>query len=352
MHKMARSIRLEPVPGWQVVGADSAAPILDARALPLLRGIERHGTLVAAARAAAVPYRTAWTILAEAGEALGMPLAELSPGRGALLTALAIRLISADDEARRLLASAIAPLEVQQAPARSARTASPLRVAASHDIALAQLKDRWRVAHGVQLAFHGSAQNLDAFHAGQADLAGFHVSTDVEGEDALLARLKPGRDALLRFLTRSQGLILPRGNPRRVRTLADLASKRLSIINRQAGSGTRLLFDRLLAAEGVNAEAIPGYAMEEFTHPAIAATVAAGKADAGFGIEAAAAQFGLHFVPLVTERYFFACKRRALGSSRIEAFRDLLRNPATRAVVAPLPGYALDGPGEIAPGMR
>lgn len=140
---------------------------------------------------------------------------------------------------------------------------------------------------------------------------------------------------------------MARGNPRRLRGIGDLVAKRLTIVNRQPGSGTRLLFDRLLARAGIAGGSLAGYSNEEFTHAAIAATVAAGRADAGFGIRAAAAQFGLGFVPIVNERYLFACARRSVESARVVAFRELLASRATRAVVAPLPGYSLDAPGKL-----
>lgn len=325
------------------------AQAIDARLLPLIRGIAHTGTLVAAARSCNVPYRTAWGVLEDAGRALGTPLVTLARGRGASLTPLSRRWLDVDELARQALDASMFSVALRPGDTRvaTAKAAPLLKVAASHDIALAQLKDRWRVGHGIALAFHGSAESLDAFHGGQAELAGFHVDSDASASDPLLARLDPSRDALLRFLTREQGLIVPRGNPKRVRTLADLASKRLAIVNRQPVSGTRLLFDRLLAREGVEPAALAGYSNEEFTHVAVAATIAAGRADAGFGIRAAAAQFGLAFLSLVTERYLFACRRRALDTAKVRAFRVLLASDATRAVVVPLPGYALDGPGEV-----
>ena len=161
-----------------------------------------------------------------------------------------------------------------------------------------------------------------------------------------LLRLDPGATRCCRFLTRVQGLILPRGNPRRVRSLADVAAKAPAIVNRQPGSGTRILLDRLLAhAAASSRRTSSGYTNEEFTHAAVAATIAAGKADAGFGIEAAAAQFGLAFVPVVSERYLFACRRRTSTLPRFAAFRALIADEATRDAVRHLAGYALDDPG-------
>jgi molybdate transport repressor ModE-like protein len=342
--------QLTPTTAWAVGDGAEQKRALDARTLPLLAAIARTGTLVAAARACGIPYRTAWGVLEEAGRDLRVPLVALARGRGATLTPLAQRWLAADESVKRAVDQAAVRVEIAAPSARAARSASPrLRIAASHDLALAQLKDGWRVAHAIALEFHGSAESLDALRAARVDVAGFHVSAiAADAPDPLLSKLHPTHDALLRFMTRTQGLIVARGNPRRVRGIEDLARRRMTIVNRQPGSGTRLLFDRLLAQARIPAETLAGYRNEEFTHAADAATVAAGRADAAFGIQAAAAQFGLAFVPLVTERYLFACRRRMLDSPRIAAFRSLLASAATRAVVTPLPGYALDAPGEPA----
>ena len=136
--------------------------------------------------------------------------------------------------------------------------------------------------------------------------------------------------ALIRFAEREQGLMLATGNPKRIRGLADLARKDLQFVNRQRGSGTRLLFDELLAQQGVDATAIGGYRDEEFTHLAVAVSVAAGRADAGFGVHAAAARFGLDFIPLQRERYWFAVRARNVGDAPLERFRAALAGPASQ----------------------
>jgi putative molybdopterin biosynthesis protein len=341
--------RLTPAIAWQVEGGREGPTSVDLRLLRLLDAVGEHGTLAAAARNLAIPYRTAWALLETSERAFGTPLVTLARGRGATLTPLARRWLAASAAAAALLSSRVPGLDIGSARvAATAGSAALLRIAASHDIALAQLKDRWRIAHAVALEFHGSAQSLEAYRAGRVEIAGFHVGTTANGEsDPLLARLAAARDAVFQFLIREQGLIIARGNPRRLRGIGDLVAKRLTIVNRQPGSGTRLLFDRLLARAGIAGGSVPGYANEEFTHAAIAATVAAGRADAGFGIRAAAAQFGLGFVPIVNEQYLFACARRSVESARVVAFRELLASRATRAVVTPLPGYALDSPGKL-----
>jgi putative molybdopterin biosynthesis protein len=237
------------------------------------------------------------------------------------------------------------------APARGRAAAQPLslRVSASHDLALAALRDAWARdgSLALDLDTHGSAESLAALRRGEADLAGFHVAADGLGADELLRGLDPRRDALIRFVRRRQGVIVPRGNPRRVRSLADVARRGLRFVNRQRGSGTRVLVDQLLRAQGIDGAALRGYATEEFTHLAVAATVASGKADAGFGLEAAARQFGLGFVPIATERYFLACRRTALRSPGVQRLQALLASAATGGIVARLAGYTLDAPGDL-----
>ena len=139
-----------------------------------------------------------------------------------------------------------------------------LRIAASHDPLLAAFVDEpaTQAELALELQFKGSADSLTEYTAGRADLAGFHIplrDADAAEEDPLLARLSPRRDRLIRFAEREQGLMLAPGNPKRIRGLADLARKGLQFVNRQRGSGTRLLFDHLLAQQGIDSTAIGGY---------------------------------------------------------------------------------------------
>jgi molybdate-binding protein len=110
-------------------------------------------------------------------------------------------------------------------------------------------------------------------------------------------------------------------------------------VNRQAGSGTRLLLDALLQRADVDVRSIEGYEILEYTHAAIAAYVGSGMADAGFGLEVPARRFGLDFVPLVSERYFFLCRNEFLAEPAMLELDSVLRDAAFRAQVAELPGY-------------
>ncbi len=330
-------------------GPTAAARPLDARVVALVAGVAARGSLAAAALALRLPYRTAWALLRDAETDLGRPLLTLARGRGAKPTALGERLLAADRAARDLLSARGPELAVPLRAGPGPRPGRVLRVAASHDLALAELRDLWRARHRIAVEFHGSAEAIALYTQGRVDVAGFHVLAGPRGtHDPLLAALDPSRDVVLRFVVREQGLILPRGNPRGVRGFADVAAKGLTFVNRQPGSGTRLIVERLLQRARLAPADIRGFTREEFTHAAVAATVAAGNADCGFGLRAAAAQLSLAFVPLVEERYGFACRRRDVDGAELRAFRALLAGAATRKVVAPLPGYRRDAPGAVA----
>ena len=220
---------------------------LDARVVALLAGVATQGSLAAAALGLGLPYRTAWALLRDAETDLGRPLLARARGRGAKPTALGERLLAADRAARDFLATRQAALAVPLRATPGPRPGRVLRIAASHDLALAELRDLWRTRHRVDVEFHGSAEAIALYAQERVAVAGFHVLAGPRGaHDPLLAALDPARDAILRFVVREQGLILPRGNPRGVRGFADVAAQRLAFVNRQPGSGTRLIVERLL----------------------------------------------------------------------------------------------------------
>ncbi|HVB46791.1 MAG TPA: substrate-binding domain-containing protein [Burkholderiales bacterium] len=160
--------------------------------------------------------------------------------------------------------------------------------------------------------------------------------------------MRPRADRIIWMATRTQGLIVMPGNPKEIVEIADLASPEVRFINRQRDSGTRILLDQLLAEVGVAPAEVRGYESEEYTHSAVAVHVASGLADVGLGIEAAAAQFKLGFVPLVAEQYFFAVRSDALQRPAVQAFITLLGSEPFRRIVNGLPGYRADRSGEVA----
>jgi molybdate transport repressor ModE-like protein len=338
-------MKLAPRIVWQV-GDDP----LDPRVVPLVAAIAATGSVAAAAARAGLSYRAAWGLLRDYERELGAPLATLARGRGATLAPAGEALMQADASVAQRLGPSLAQFAFEVGPAMRAQL--PLRIAASHDIALAQLRDALPASSALRLdlSFMGSLDALAAFARGDVDLAGFHVPS--EGMNATTRAkldrwLKPRRDRLVWFAEREQGLIVPPGNPRRVRTLADVAAKKLRFVNRERGSGTRLLVDSLLARAGVAPARVAGYNSSERNHVAVAAAVAAGTADVGFGLRAAAAEFGLGFVPAAKERYLFAVRADALDAPRMHAFLDLLRGPLPRRAMRGLPGYDASAAGSV-----
>jgi molybdate-binding protein len=219
-----------------------------------------------------------------------------------------------------------------------------LTIAASHDLVLAALREALGNDKGLklELSFMGSLDALEQYAEGRVDIAGFHAPLGTQHEanrTRFLRSLRARTDRLIQFIDREQGFMVPRGNPQRLRAFRDIADKQLRFVNRQRGSGTRLLIDSLIEAGGIDSARIVGYPNEEFTHAAVAATVASGGADVGFGLRAAAAKYGLAFVPQIRERYWLAVRTANLRSLPVTRFIRVLQSSTFARIVKRLPGY-------------
>ncbi len=330
---------------WKL-GIDAVAP-LDDSLFALLAGIQETGSLQKACRRAGISYRHAWGLLTAWAMALGKPLAELSRGRGSRLAPLGSALLTARLQIESRLAPELA--RIAQDLAHELSSPAPAiarrwRVFASHDLALLKAREALSHACGVELdiEIHGSLDCLGALARRRCNIAGFHLAGDESPEIWLhdaLGRTPDRPIRLVELAKREQGLMLRSGLETKIRSIIDVARAGARFINRQRGSGTRILFDRLLKEENLRAIDIHGYQDEEFTHLAVAATIAGGGAEAGFGIHAAAAQFGLPFVPLERETYYLACREDRPDAEHISRLVTFLRSPEFRAACAALPGY-------------
>jgi molybdate-binding protein len=276
----------------------------------------------------------------------GKPLVSLSRGRGAELTEFGKRLLWAEQLVQARLAPELESVghEIERVLSTASEAgATRLAICASHDLALAQLRDRLARGEDVKLdlRFLGSLDSLAALSKGQCSIAGFHIAEGMDQSAAAMFRryLKPRQHKLIGLATRTQGLMLAKGNPKDIRDLTDLTRNEIRLVNRQRDSGSRIEFDELLTGAGIDPAAIEGYHTEEFTHLAVAATVAGGMADAGYGIRAAAAHYGLDFIPLLTERYYLACRGDAMEEPLQARFIELLRGPELREILSAMPGY-------------
>ncbi len=188
----------------------------------------------------------------------------------------------------------------------------------------------------------GSQGGLVALRRGEAHLAGCHLLDPISGEYNLAAirEYLPGVPVVLvGLVNRQQGLMMAHGNPKRILGLADLIRPEVVFVNRQRGAGKRVLLDYHLRRQGLEREAIKGYAHEEYTHLAVAASVASGRADCGLGNRAAADALGLEFVHLFDERYDLVVPREHFEAPILKPLLDLLQEPAFRQAVLALPGY-------------
>jgi putative molybdopterin biosynthesis protein len=340
--------------GWRI-GAGSPLPE-ETQLLALLEGIARTGSIAAAARELGLSYRSAWGRLEKWQVILGQSLLAATRGSGSRLSAFAERLLDIDRRLRRRLAPQLAAAreEMRDALATPANAATVrLSIVASHDLALVRLRELLEAAgHDVDLQFRGSVESLATLARGGCDVAGFHCPDGELGRriwPEYRRMLQPRKHVLLRLCRRTQGLIVQKGNPKRLRSVAGLARKGVRFLNRQPGAGTRLLLDLLLRQDGVDPSRIHGYASQEHTHAAVAALVASGEADAGLGIEAAARRFGLDFVPLVAEDYFLATRRNRLREPPLLVLMAHLTSAAFSDAVMSFGGYDTRHAGEEVP---
>ncbi len=329
---------------------------LDGPLFPLLQAIREFGSLGKSAKRIGTSYRYAWGLVGKWEALLGQPIVLKERGRGARLAPLGESLLWAEQRLRARLTPQLESFsaEMRRELAGVFFAAHPaVSVCASHDLALAGLRDLLAQRPGVQLDldFRGSLDSLEALGRRRCELAGFHVA-EYHGRGTLshLAFrrwLKPRSHRLIDFVTRQQGLVVASGNPKQIRTLADLTQAGVQFVNRQRGSGTRFQFEQLLWEAGIDKTSIDGYQNEEFTHLAVAATIGSGQADAGYGIKAAAAKYGLDFIPLLNERYFFVCRNESLEEPTVRQLLDVLKGAEFRSLVASLPGYDASRAGEV-----
>jgi molybdate transport repressor ModE-like protein len=308
--------------------------------LRLLAAIYEEKNLSKACRTVGVSYRHAWGLIKNGRQIFGVPLANFTRGQGATLTPLGEKLVWADKRIGARLSPILESLASEvEAEIERARADSKtiLRIHASHGYAVAALRD-FLVDRGatVELQFRGGADALMSLCQSNCELAGFHVPQgDLQAQtlEHYIKWLKPRSQRLINLVTRRQGIMVAKGNPKKIAALTDLARPGVRFANRQRGSGTRLLLELLLSREKLSSANISGFEIVEFTHDAVAAYIASGMADTGLGVETAARKFDLHFIPLVSERYFLACHVDAVKSHPVQEVVGILRSNEFRTLI-------------------
>ncbi len=340
-------------PQWEIV--QGAAKSLNTTALlDLLRAVEQTGSIAQAAKSVQVSYRYAWGVLKDAEILFGKPLMHTQRGRGTLLSPLAHKLLWAD---RRIAARLSPTLESLASELESElgkladNTSGAVRLDASHGFAVAALINQLRAMElPVELRYRNSADAVTALARRECHLAGFHVPLgpfESRAAARYLSTLKDKEHCLIHLAMRHQGLFVNPDNPLQITSLADLQRPEVRFVNRQAGSGTRALLELMLADAAIPIAAVNDFQSSEFTHSAVAAYIASGMADVGFGVQTAAERFGLTFLPLVQERYFFAIEKTAMDLPLIRRVLSVIRSDAYRASVNALAGYDACDTGKV-----
>jgi len=340
----------------------------DAQPMPLrnaliemLQAVASQGSISAAARALGLSYRHVWGELKRWENELGNELLQWDKGKSARLSSFGEKLMWAERQAQARLSPQIealrADLETAFAVAFDAQ-AQVLTLYASHDDGLALLREQ-ALAIGqdigerlhLDIRFYGSVDAIRALNEGRCTLAGFHtIQTPAPGsltERTYKPLLQPGKHKIIGFATRMQGLMLAQGNPLGISQLVDLQQASVRYVNRELGTGTRVVLDQLLQQTGIASDAIKGYHRTEPSHSAVAQAIASGSADAGLGIAAAAAAHGLHFLPLVQESYHLVCLKSALEEAALKSLRQLLQSSAWASALAQLSGYTPELSGQV-----
>ena len=230
-----------------------------------------------------------------------------------------------------------------------------LVVIGSHDPLLDELADMLHLENPelyMSSSHVGSMGGIMAIRRGEAHAAGCHLLDTADGSynRSFIRKYFPKGDVrLISCVGRQQGLMVARGNPLNIRKFSDIARDGVRYVNRQKGSGTRILTDYLCKREHVDASAIYGYDREELTHTSVAAQIVSGSADAGMGIYSAAKLYDLDFIPICIEEYDLIIPDHAWDTPMVRSLLTILKSDAFREKILSLGGYTVDNPGEVIP---
>jgi putative molybdopterin biosynthesis protein len=189
-----------------------------------------------------------------------------------------------------------------------------------------------------------------ALKRGVCHLTGVHLLDTTDGSYNLsyVRQYLPDMNVrLVNLVLRDQGLLVPKGNPKNIQSLEDLGREGVQFINRQGGSGTRILLDYRLRQLGLNPQDISGYLDEEFTHMAVAVAVLSGTADVGLGIQAAARALDLDFISVVTEQYDLVIPDRFVHMAGIQVLLETIGSAHFKRRVEALGGYNTELTGRL-----
>ena len=346
-------MKISAKPAWTFTSEPHGR--IDPLLFELLSELQTDHRLTKAARQANISYRHAWNILKKWNNHFGQPLVLQNKGQGTTLTELGRKLLWAEQLIDAHLSPQIGTLTStinKELNELLGKQKNIPRLHASHGYAVAALPElvSEQGKYSLEIKYMGSVEAVRSLSNGECEIAGFHLCKHPALKAMLSKEYQPYLNntgyTIIRMVIRNQGLIVQKNNPKNIMFLSDLVDPTIQFINRQHFSGTRILLDQLLSLCNINPKHITGYVNEEFTHTAIAAHVASGAADVGFGIQYAAHKFNLDFIPIVDEQYALACKNTARDSVAVKYVLDLVSSREFAEKVYQLPGYRLDSAGK------
>ncbi|MDD2498013.1 MAG: molybdopterin biosynthesis protein [Desulfitobacteriaceae bacterium] len=234
----------------------------------------------------------------------------------------------------------------------SERVERTLVITGSHDMCLDIIRNHLEKKGLAYLssAHVGSTGGLMAIRRGEAHAAGIHLLDPKTGEynvSYIKKYLPEKRVVLFNLVYRQQGIIVSKGNPKNIKGITDISCPGITFVNRQAGAGTRVLFDYQLQQLGIQPTDIDGYRREEFTHLAVAVAITSGTADCGMGILAAAQAMDLDFIPIAEERYDLLVDAEYWDSELVRSLREVISIKGFLEEVEGLGGYSTRDTGKI-----
>jgi len=271
--------------------------------LRLLNAIHKHGNLRAAASSCSFSYRKAWNIIRDLEAVFGQPLVEKHRGKGSQLSVLGEKLLTIKNENDVTFNDQLkaADHKANHSLQKLLSQSQTLRIIASDSEKLNTLRQQ---NSEIDLHIDGSSQALSAYTDGKCDIAGFHIASGNTYKQLAMydQYMDKEKDHFVFLEQRQQGIISHPDRP--ITTLQQILDQQLVFVNRQQGSGTRLLLDNLLKEQHINTDQLSGYYHEEHTHLAVASMIMSRQADAGLGIKSVANSLKLHFTPVCDELYF------------------------------------------------
>ncbi len=297
--------------------------------LQLLNAIDKHGNLRAAASSCGFSYRKAWNIIQDLEAVIGYPLVKKKRGKGTQLSVLGGKLLAIKKENdvtfndQLKAADNKANHSLQDLLSRS----QALRIVASDSEKLNALRQQ---IPDIDLHIDGSIQALSVYTEGKCDVAGFHITSgNAHHQLTLYAQyLDKENDHFVLLEQRQQGIISHPDKP--IDSLQQILDQQSVFVNRQQGSGTRILLDGLLKKQHINADQLQGYLHEEHTHLAVASMIISRQADAGLGIKSVANRLNLHFTPVCDELYFLVFRSK---TPEIQLMLSILFNKGELEVI-------------------